>query len=511
MTQPTLKVLFLAAEADPFVKIGGLGDVAGSLPLALRALSSATKSRPQVDVDVRLAIPLHGSIRGQNYPLHSVCTYSIPYRGGPVQATALSLDVDGLPVYLIGGTLIPPEVPVYTTDAYADGLKFTFFSLAALELARQIGWQPDLVHANDWHTAPALYALNLRRESDPFYSQTAALLGLHNLPYLGIGVGQALVEFGLPPAVDSALPWWAQDMPLPLGLLSADHIVAVSPGYAQEILTAEFGAGLQDFLRTRAEDISGILNGLDLQHWDPQNDEHLPATFNARQLKGRAANKAALQKEFGLPVEPHRPLIGMIGRLAYQKGVDWLPEALRLLATAPAESGQPWQMILLGSGEEEMEAVARQLEGEFPGRVRAAIRFDAALSRRIYGGADMLLIPSRYEPCGEVQMIAMHYGCVPVAHATGGLRDTIQDYSHSADSTGFLFDEASPEDLASALSRALQTYRDQKAWQALQRRGMQRDFSWSRSAEQYRDLYLSLVTRRNPQFAAANVKRGGKA
>lgn len=479
----SLKILFLAAEADPLVKVGGLGDVAGSLPRALRELA----------VDARLALPYHGVIRRQGLPVKSLGTFSIPFHVGWTRAEAWELDLNGLPVYLIGGELLPLEAPIYSQDTAADGLKFTFFSLAALELARRLEWQPQVVHANDWHTAPAVYALGLRRKLDAFYRRTATLVGLHNLPYLGVGTASALAAFGLPPAKGSALPWWAQDMPLPLALLSADAIAAVSPTYALEILTEEFGSGLQDFLQTRRSVITGILNGLDTQRWNPQSDEALAARYGVADLEKRQANKAALQAEFNLPQDAQAGLMTMVTRLDHQKGVDLAPAALRLLAGLPAEAGPAWQMIILGSGNPELEQAVRQLEADFPERVRAVLRFDATLSHRLYGGADMLLIPSRYEPCGLTQMIAMRYGCVPVARATGGLRDTIGDYQQTSASTGFLFEQASSAELAQALRRALRVFQDAAAWRGLQERGMQQDFSWERSARQYRQLYEKLA------------------
>lgn len=278
---------------------------------------------------------------------------------------------------------------------------------------------------------------------------------------------------------------------MPLGLWAADHIVTVSPTYAQEILTPEFGSGLEGFLQARAEAITGILNGIDCNRWDPQTDPALVANYTGESLDARQANKAALQQELGLEVDQNRLLIAMISRMDYQKGIDLVPGALRQLA------GKPWQAVILGTGDPALETAIRDLEVKFPDRVRAAIRFDAALSRRIYAGADSLLIPSRYEPCGLAQMIAMRYGCVPIARATGGLSDTIQDYSRSKDSTGFLFTNPSARALAGAIERALKVWSEPAEWRALQLRGMQMDFSWERSARQYLELYLSLFDQRN--------------
>jgi starch synthase len=266
--------------------------------------------------------------------------------------------------------------------------------------------------------------------------------------------------------------------------------VAVSPGYADEILTPEFGSGLHEFLHTRRDSISGILNGIQPANWDPETDQEIPARFSVASLPLRAGNKSALQREVGLADEPHTMLFGLISRLVHQKGVDLALSALQRIGD------QNWQAIILGTGEPEIEVEARRLQEAYPDRVRSAILFDPAFSRRIYAGADVMLIPSRYEPCGLTQMIAMRYGCVPVARATGGLRDTIQDYSQTKTGTGFLFQDPTPEAMVEALQRTLQVYQDKRRWQGLQRRGMRRDFSWERSAQDYLQTYVSLLNRR---------------
>ena len=439
-------------------------------------------------MDVRLVLPFHGAIHHQNIVLRPAASFTVPSLEGPVQADAVETELDGIPVYLISGPPISKDAPVYGPDPAMDAHKFTFFSLAALELARALDWAPHIVQAIDWHTAPAVYALRLRRRGDPFFAHTAAVLGLHNLPYLGVGGGTALSSYGLPPAEDSALPEWAKHTPLPLGLWAADHIVAASPTYAREILKPEFGAGLHEFLESRQNSITGILNGIDIQKWDPSTDPALEVRFQAGELQARSANKIALQKEFGLQTDAGIPLMAIVSRLDPQKGIDLLPEALEILGT-----GHPWQIILLGSGVPALEASARQIEINYPERVCAALRFDAALSRRLYGGADMLLIPSRYEPCGLNQMIAMRYGCVPVARSTGGLRDTVHDYHRTAESTGFLFKQATSWAFARAIRQALRVYANPPDWRAMQQRGMAQDFSWENAARQYQALYQRLA------------------
>jgi starch synthase len=307
---------------------------------------------------------------------------------------------------------------------------------------------------------------------------------------LGHGAERALAEFELPPAQDSSLPDWAQHLPLPLGLLSADKINTVSRGYAQEILTPAFGAGLEEFLQTRAEDIHGILNGLDMDHWDPESDPSIFANFESGEFEKRRQNKLNLLEEMDLEVDPERPLLAMINRMDYQKGVDLVPPALRVLPEGD------WQVLILGTGDPELEQQIRGLDQDLP-QVRSVLRYDETLARWMYAGADMMIIPSRYEPCGLTQMIAMRYGCVPVARATGGLKDTIGDYDEKpvSQSTGFLFQEPTYSALATAIWRALEVYRDKRRWRGLQRRGMKEDFSWERSAREYWSLYKKLLER----------------
>jgi starch synthase len=487
LKKQTLKVMFLAAEAEPFVKIGGLGDVAGTLPKVLKSLANEAQAIVP-DIDICLVIPFHGAIQRQTIPLRPAASFSVSHAEGAIPGEALVTEVDGLPVYLISGPPIQRDAPVYSEDTALDGHKFTFFSLAALEMARALDWQPDILHANDWHTAPALYAIKVR--DDPFFANTATLLGLHNLPYMGENAGSAMQAFGLPASTDARLPWWAQQMPLPLGLLSADHIVAVSPAYAKEILTNDFGAGLNEFLKERAGSISGILNGIDTRQWDPTRDPAIAANFSKDNLVERQANKLALLKEFNLDPNPEIPLLAMVTRIDYQKGVDLVPVTLRLVEK------EKWQAIILGTGNGELEESVRNLEKSFPNRLRAAIRFDTLLSHRIYAGADAIIIPSRYEPCGLSQMIAMHYGCVPIAHATGGLRDTIHDHN-AKHKTGFLFSRPTTKHFSATLRRGLNTFEKKEAWQELQVNGMNQDFSWERSARQYLRLYLSLCKNRS--------------
>ncbi len=491
-TPARINVLFLASEADPLIKVGGLGDVAGSLPRALQGFTHLVGDT-QPELDVRLVIPFHPAINKDIYSPVLVAEYPIRTLDGDILAKAFSLDLDGLPVYLISGTPIDNETGVYSLDLEADGYKYVFFSMAALALVRKLSWKPDILHANDWHTAAAVYSVALQRPTDPFFRNTASVLTIHNLPYLGAHTSPALKEFGLPPAIHSDLPAWAQQLALPLGLLTADSIVAVSPGYSKEIMTEEFGSGLETFLSSRSEKVSGILNGLDTIKWDPATDSELAARFTSKNLPDRSINKSFLQSELGLEIDPLVPLMAMVTRMDPQKGVDLTVDALRELLQSDDVELPHFQTVILGTGNPILEDAVRMLEQDYPDRICARILYSDRLSRHIYAGADALLMPSRYEPCGLSQMIAMHYGCVPIARATGGLSDTIKDPAKSDDCTGFLFKKAASSALANAIRRALKLYRRQpKHWQEIQIHGMLQDFSWDRSAQQYIQCYRML-------------------
>ncbi|MEL7645009.1 MAG: glycogen synthase [Anaerolineaceae bacterium] len=480
----TLKVLFLAAEADPLIKVGGLGDVAGSLPQALRALPA--QDNGGVRVDVRLLMPYHDAVRPKLPSPELLFSFPVESKTGARTAEVYLSEVNGVPVYLIGGDPIANS-PVYSPDSVADGRKYVFFSAAALGLMDRLEWKPDIVHANDWHTALVVYLLSLRRKASPAAAHPKTVFTMHNLPFMGAGTEAAFDDYAIPPSRYSLVPWWGKKFPLPLAIQTADRVTTVSKTYAQEILSPEFGCGLEKLLQTRHKVVSGIVNGLDMDAWDPSADPRLPALFSAEKLAARAANKTALAREFDLDPDPAVPLLVLVSRMDQQKGVDLAVEGLASLAH------RPWQAILLGTGNPELEEACRKLESAHPRRVRAAIRFDVNLSRRMYAGGDILLMPSRYEPCGLAQMMAMRYGCIPLARATGGLQDTISDVSaHPSNGTGFLFKPATAKDFASALTRALDLFPNRDAWQKMQQRGMRQDFSWAKSALEYLRLYQGL-------------------
>ncbi len=476
----SLNILFLAAEAEPFVKVGGLADVAGSLPLALRTLPYQAASG--ASLDIRLVLPYHSSIQINPSTLHDLGEFPVHRNGGWIPAKVIETSLDGMPVYFINGEPISNNPGVYSPDPAIDREKYAFFSLAVLELINHVGWKPNIIHANDWHTALTLYALHLR-QSETLPERIRTVLTVHNLPYMGGDSSEILSSYGLPPLYEDSMPKWANTQPLPLGLWAADAIVTVSPTYAREIITPDFGCGLDPYLFSHADRLTGILNGFDAKSWDPGTDKNLTSCFTSERLFARAENKKALQKSLGLPEDERVPVLAMVGRVDWQKGLDITFKALRQMTV------RNWQFVILGSGDPALENMANNLQVDFPDQIRAVIRYDAPLSHQIYAGADMLLMPSRYEPCGIAQMIAMHYGCIPIVRATGGLKDTVQEGR-----TGFLFKEAEPESLLVALELALAVYSDVGQWQQIQGNGMQEDFSWFRSAKKYAQIYNYLIS-----------------
>ncbi len=466
-------VLFVAPECAPLTKTGGLGDVCGALPAALRALG----------VDVRVLIPGYAALT--RLETREACRVAV-----------LDADCRLLEAVLPGGVpaLVLEAPALYGRPggpyAAADGgdwpdnaLRFGVFARTAALLgsaASPLAWRPDVVHCNDWPGAPA--AAYLRFEGAP---AAASLVTIHNLAFQGLFERDWVARLGLPAhsfAFDG-LEFFGRMSFLKAGLSYADLITTVSPTYAREIQAPELGCGLDGLLRHRAGALSGILNGIDTEAWDPASDPHLAQTYDAARLGDKAPNKAALQQRMGLAPDPKVPLFGQVGRMTSQKGVDLVLRAAESLVAMG-------QLAILGSGERELEVALLQLARRYPGRVALQVGFDEGLAHLIEAGADVFLMPSRYEPCGLNQMYSQRYGTPPVVHATGGLADTVEDGV-----TGFAFRTFSPQGLLEAAGRAVQRYRDPQAWRAMQRAGMGRDFSWSAAARRYADLYQRLAVR----------------
>jgi len=479
MNQP-LKILFLAAEATPYIKVGGLADVSGSLPKALRALGH----------DVRVAIPRHKQIDGARFGLKLANSpFPVPVGADSKLTEALDAAVDGTPAYFIWDEYYFGRDKVYGYDD--DAQRFVFFGRAVLTFIKQIGWQPDVIHAHDWHTAFVPTWLATAGKADPFFAPIASVYTIHNVTYHG-ATGNTILRFGgleghvkhLDVEPPGAVNWMAR------GILHSDVVNAVSKRYAQEILTPEYSAGMDGLLKARNAEkrLCGIVNGVDYDVFDPATDPYLAQHFDAASLDARALNKAALQREVGLPIRDDVPVMGLISRLVDQKGFDILSAVLdRLFA-------RDVQFVLLGTGDKSYEEAFGALPKRFPQKAAVFIKFDAALAQKIYGGSDLFLMPSRFEPCGLGQIIAMRYGSVPVVRATGGLADTVPDYDPTkGKGSGFTFNEYTSDALWAALERALDTFRDKKAWRGLQERGMKADWSWAASAKKYDELYRKAI------------------
>lgn len=477
----TIKVLFASAEVAPFAKVGGLGDVSGALPPALMDLSGGS-------LDLRLIMPFHAAVKKVNPPHRLIGNFSFEANGRPIDCDLYVSEISGVPVYLLDNEFINHDSPVYHGDWTLDGLKYVTFSLAILEAARYLDWKIDILHANDWHTALAVYALRSIYADDPFFAQVKTILSVHNLPFNGWGSQEAMTSLGFEAGTDPDLPDWAKFTPLPLGLSAADKVIAVSPNYAREILTPEFGCGMDSYLQKHADKVMGILNGIDETKWDPSTDTAISSNFSLENIEGKFKNKLDLQKALGFEVNPDIPLLTTVSRLDRQKGIH------SILQTLPKLLALPWQFALLGTGDPELERRANELSAKYPNRIACILKYDDIIARMLYASGDLFLMPSLYEPCGLSQMFAMRYGNLPVATSTGGLADSITDYSKDpAAATGFLYAEKNEAGLEKALGLALSTFEDKTAWAIMRRNAMSVHFSWKLSAGKYLDVYQSLM------------------
>lgn len=472
-----LKVLFVSAEVAPLAKVGGLADVAASLPRALKQLGH----------DVRVIMPAYGNMMPGSFNIFPLIeAFHIDFAATTlmpgIEATHLADDV---PVYLIRQPELFARERVYGYDDDAE--RFIFLSRAVPEVLRLVGWLPDVVHVHDWHTALVPEMLG----QDALFDRTAAIFTIHNLAYQG-HFSQAISHLTGLPHESEPHNFMAR------GILHSDAVTTVSPRYAQEILTPEFGEGLDDLLRANRHKLTGILNGIDTALLDPATDPQLPHPYHGQQLSGKRQNKRRLQQELGLPEAPERPLIGMVTRLADQKGFDLVTEALpQLMAHSAA------QLVVLGTGEPRYHDFLKQAMAQYPDRVCARLCFDASLAQRIYAGADFFLMPSRFEPCGLGQLISLRYGTIPVVRATGGLADTIRDVDLEPETgNGFVFEPYQSEAMLEAVQRALRRFQDPAGWLGLVKRAMSFDFSWSQSARQYGALYEEAIARRRRTLAA---------
>ena len=477
----SLNVLFLASEAEPFYKVGGLGDYAGSLPTALKTIAQ----NQGLPLDIRVALPFHKSIAVESQ-FREVAGLKIPKAKGDAKGSAFLYEYEDIPYYFIRRSGKAGEFSdIYSMDPLQDAHKYIFFSLASLELTSTLGWQPDVIHVNDWHTALAAYQLKHHLRTQPFFKNTRSLLVIHNLPFMGAGSEDALLEFGIAPIRSDYLPRWSLHFPLVMGIDSADKIAAVSPSYMQELKHEEFGNGLKDYFIANEDRTLGILNGIDTAIWNPETDPHLTEDYSMETLDMKKANKRQIQKLCGFELDESKPLLVAVTRLDMQKGTDLIMNAI------PALLNQEWNMVILGTGNKDFESTLLNMQTRHPERLRVFLEFNTDLAHQLYAAGDIFLMPSRYEPCGLSQMIAMRYGNLPVARAVGGLKDTIVE-SPEGERTGYLFQESSVEVFSACLRRAMHDFHNKESWRAAQKRAMKKDYSWEKSAAKYLQVYLDL-------------------
>jgi starch synthase len=482
-----LSVMFVASEAAPFRKTGGLADVVGALPIALA----------ERGIDVRVVMPLYGGIRWDDLERLDGSLVVPMYNGSVRSAVRLGrLPGSNVRVYFVEHHRYFDRPYLYGPpgDAYPDNLeRFSFFARAALELCKATGFIPDVLHAHDWQAALVPVYANTVEWGRPLHG-AASVFTIHNLAYQGVFApgGMFITGLGWEHLNPHEFEHFGDLNLMKAALKHSTMLSTVSPTYCREIQTPASGYGLDGVLSDRRGDLWGILNGIDVREWNPETDRHLPATYSADDASNKQKCKAALQQELGLPVEPDVPLFGVIGRLTHQKGFDVLAHAMHELLS--------WnmQMVLLGTGDADAEHFFGELSWHGGDKFRAVIGFNDALAHRIEAGSDFFIMPSRFEPCGLNQMYSLRYGSVPIVRRTGGLADTVENYDERNQSgTGFCFDDLTVDALRNTIGWALSTYHDRPDhYRGLQTRGMQQDFSWARAAEAYEHLYLEAYRRR---------------
>ncbi|NLD37134.1 MAG: glycogen synthase GlgA [Desulfatiglans sp.] len=481
--ESTLKILFVSSEAVPYAKSGGLADVAGSLPQALT----------EAGMDVRIIMPLYPSIR-------KVMLDKTPV----IEKLAIPLGDTELPasIYMTRSTKRVPALFVHREDLffrpglygnsagdYYDNLeRFTFFCHAVLRIANELDFRPDIIHCHDWQTG-LIPALLRGPYNEQFFKGTSTLFTIHNMGYQGVFPGHKLNVTGLK-GVDfyhqEGVEYWGNISLLKSGIVYADAVNTVSPTYAEEICMREFGLGMEGILNNRKDSLSGILNGVDYEIWNPEKDTHIHKNYSLKNLIGKNLCKKELIKEMGLdPSLFEKPIVGMVSRLDKQKGLDLLLEIMDKLMALDAG------LVLLGSGDPRIETALAEAKKGHPGKIGIGTGFNDPLAHRIIAGSDIFLIPSRYEPCGLTQMYALKYGTVPVVRATGGLNDTVFSYEKGI-GNGFKFKGTNPEELLSCIKQAIELYKNKTEWKRIIANGMKEDFSWKKSGNKYIELYRKL-------------------
>lgn len=476
-----MRLFFAASEVAPFIKTGGLADVAGSLPKALAKLGH----------DVRVILPLYSSIppvwrRQMTFLKH----FYFPLSWRNAYCGLFSLEYEGLTYYFIDNEYYFKREALY--GQFDDGERFAYFSRAIVEVPVQLNWAPDVIHCNDWQTGMAPVYLLEARHREPLLKDTKSVFTIHNIEYQGQFDRNILGDvLGLDESYfrEDMLAYYGDVNLVKGAIYASDYVTTVSPTYGKELQYSFYAHGLEGVIADNYHKFSGILNGIDLEHNDPATDPFLPAHYTAQDLSGKKRCKAALQEQLGLTVDPDIPIIACISRLVAHKGYELVTAAFPKMMEHKA------QFVVLGTGDWGIESFFRMAAEQYPGRVSANLLYSAELASRIYAGADLLLMPSISEPCGLAQMIAMRYGTVPIVRLTGGLKDSVPSYNPTKGTgLGFTFGSITPGDLLGAVERALDVYENAPAdWTELARRGMTTDFSWNQSAAAYQKVYATVT------------------
>ena len=471
-----MNILFAASEAVPFAATGGLGDVMGSLPKAIKTRKT----------DCRVVIPLYGDISAElRGGMKYITNFQVPVAWRTQYCGVFETVLNGVTYYFLDNEYYFKRKGFY--GHYDDAERFAFFARAVLEMLEHIDFRPDIIHANDWHTALIPAFLKTFYEGREGYKGIRCVLTVHNVQYQGV-YGEKLCKeiLGVPENDYGTFDYEGDLNYLKAGLVTADAVTAVSPTYAQELKTPYFSYGLDPIFNQISGKLTGILNGIDTTAFNPKTDRNIFRGYDAQGIAGKQENRHGLQKMLGLPEDDESFIVVMISRLVEAKGIDLVRYAMENILSHHA------QFILLGKGEWIYENYFAELAKKYPGKLAVRIGFINDLAHKIYAGADAFLMPSKSEPCGLSQMVAMRYGTVPIVHEIGGLKDSVADCG-SSEGNGFTFQSFNADDMMGAFNRAETLFRDRDAWQAVMKRGMQEDFSWRRSAKEYRQIYKTLV------------------
>ena len=472
-----MKVLYAASEALPFIASGGLGDVAGSLPQALRKRL----------VGCRVVMPLYDNIKQElKDTMKFITSISVPVAWRRQYCGIFEARSGGVIYYLLDNQYYFKRDSLY--GYYDDAERFAFFSRAILEIIPHIDFKPDVIHCNDWQTALTPVYYSTIYANQPGYENIKTVFTIHNIQYQGV-YGEELIDnvVGIDHAHRSLVEYDGAVNLMKGGIECANAVTTVSPSYANEILDPWYSHGLDTILRQRCYKLRGILNGIDVENYNPETDKDVFKNYSADNVRGKYVNKKELQKLLGLPEKSDTPVMGMVTRLVSHKGLDLCKEVLdELLATTDI------QLVVLGSGDYQYEEFFRGLAERYPEQVGLCLGFIPDLARKIYAGADFFLMPSKSEPCGLSQMVALRYGTIPIVRETGGLRDSVRD-SGDGEGNGFVFSSYNAHDMLHAIRRAVEGYSDKKGWPILVKRAMDSDNSWGKSANDYSKMYKEVL------------------